>query len=464
MGPRLIQYELSDFTNILDKYGLAHIEKDLWLQVGNPSFDKKWLLFISVINHQATELLNLLIPILAGKKISFRLIKSPLLQRQINLGLHGLKKIGKVVTLFPASEKEAKDLIELLAPLLNKFRGPKVIGTIQVRNNIYASYSEIVVNSEGKKHKRLSIPSAKLIPFKTDNKSLVIHRRKFSLGKFYIPLKQIRSSSKGNIYKAVSLKDLSFRLCIIKQGRLNMVDDYAGRTIRNRLEWQKKVNEDLYGKIKVPKVIDFFEENEDSYLVMEYIRCRPLSTIVQQLLHSQTWNDITLAQKLSILTYFLQTLEIINTIHANGYIHRDIKDSNLMVLPDGNPFIIDFELSYSIKYKFPAPPFGGVQPGYQAPEQLRNDVPTQKEDIFSVGGILIFLLTGIKPEKFFSNENRLMEEKLMTKFRAYPGLLRIIRKCLNHNPNDRPELKEIIAFVMSEINNLRNTNGYRFKY
>lgn len=82
--------------------------------------------------------------------------------------------------------------------------------------------------------------------------------------------------------------------------------------------------------------------------------------------------------------------------HAKGVVHRDIKPANIMVLPSGDPKIMDFGIA-----KAPASQltrageiFG--TPAFMSPEQARGRVLDRRSDLFSLGAVLYQMLTGTK--------------------------------------------------------------------
>jgi serine/threonine protein kinase len=442
--------EFSDYGEILAKHEIKFIEKEIWLQVGKASFNKRWLIFISVIKSQLPEMLEEVLPVLKDRNISFQIVKTRLLHQYINYGRYGDNYVGRVLTLYPDSGDIARQVVAILSPILKLYYGPKVNNSIQIGPALFAKYCELERGTDGKRFKKEYIPRRSQIPFEINAAYKVKSRKNRFFGKYYFAIKTLKSSSKGDIIKATRFKCLSFKWCIVKKGKLHMVDDFWGRTIKDRLLWQKKVMEDLYDKMDVPKVLDFFEEKDDSFLVMENIRGSSLFQTIKSLYESGNWRSFNTSIRKWILDYYLYALQIVNKIHHNGYIHRDIKAENFLVLPNSKPFILDFELSYSLKEQCPAPPFQAITPGYQAPEQLNNIMPAIKEDIYSLGALLLFLLTGTHPKEFVKMAPLMIKEKMLV-MSISNGLIDTTINCLDDNPINRPEIDLIISVIYNQI-------------
>jgi serine/threonine protein kinase len=86
--------------------------------------------------------------------------------------------------------------------------------------------------------------------------------------------------------------------------------------------------------------------------------------------------------------------EALHHAHERGIVHRDVKPSNVMLLPTGEPKIMDFGIA-----KLPASQLtraGEVMgsPAYMSPERAREQPVDHRADIFSLGAVLYELLTG----------------------------------------------------------------------
>ncbi|HEX4449698.1 MAG TPA: serine/threonine-protein kinase [Kofleriaceae bacterium] len=85
-----------------------------------------------------------------------------------------------------------------------------------------------------------------------------------------------------------------------------------------------------------------------------------------------------------------------------GLIHRDVKPSNLVRLPDGKVKVTDFGLAKPVEPTSGEPALTAMgvvvgTPDYIAPEQARGEAIDERVDIYALGGTLYYLLTGVPP-------------------------------------------------------------------
>lgn len=311
---------------------------------------------------------------------------------------------------------------------------------IKVAENLFLQY--IDNNSKLVDPKTLQ----KKHPFLKDKNYTITKRSKY-VGHGYILIEMLSDSFKGMVHTCVNWRkaNLSFRL--MKTGYKNACCDPFGRTIQDRFLWQKSTLEYFKNLIPVPKVVDYFEANENYHLVTEYVDGQNIVEMVLKAYGEEKMIDKN--KQLELLEVYKKILGIIKIMHDEKYVHRDITPMNFVINKKGQVSVIDFELSYSLRSKTPEPPFGLGTFGYMSPEQMCYYVPTYKEDSFSLGCLLAYILTGKhpKPENLEhpSQLRKYLEPLVDHKY------LSLIMLCNSPDPNKRPTVQEIIDYI-NDIN------------
>lgn len=103
---------------------------------------------------------------------------------------------------------------------------------------------------------------------------------------------------------------------------------------------------------------------------------------------------------LPCLEIFRKLVEAVALAHRKGVIHRDIKPANVLVAEDGEPVLLDFGIAHTIAANADTALTQTGQkimtPAYAAPEQKEGAVATPRFDIYSLGLLLLEMITGIK--------------------------------------------------------------------
>ena len=143
----------------------------------------------------------------------------------------------------------------------------------------------------------------------------------------------------------------------------------------------------------IVSLLDFGETEEGMlYLIMEYIPGRPVSRAMAT---DGTESALRIANVLG------QVADALVVAHAAGVIHRDIKPDNILVEELASGFelakLVDFGLAsrtYSVEGDSVTRGKVVGAPAFMSPEQARAEQVTPRSDIFSMGAVLMLLLSG----------------------------------------------------------------------
>lgn len=164
---------------------------------------------------------------------------------------------------------------------------------------------------------------------------------------------QIGEGGGGTVYRALH-KRLQ-KTVVLKK----MIGNYTNiQDCRTEVDILKNLR-NLY----LPQVLDFIESPEGIYTVMEFIPGKSLQQMMDEG-HKFTEKEV--------LKYARKLCEALDYLHSQNpsIIHGDIKPANIMVTPEGNVCLIDFNISGLLEGKG-AQAFG-YTPGFSSPEQLEG--------------------------------------------------------------------------------------------
>lgn len=203
--------------------------------------------------------------------------------------------------------------------------------------------------------------------------------------------------------------------------------------VKRLFDTEAKTLYKLGNHLQIPQLFAHFEENKDFYLVQEYVEGTDLSKIIY---------PGTQLSELEVINLLKEILEILKFVHQEGVIHRDIKPSNLMRrTSDGKIIMIDFGAVKQISSKIENAQGQTIKtiaigtPGYMPSEQIQGN-PKFCSDIYAVGMLGIYALTGIPPNQL-SQDTKNLEVIWQENVSVSPKLARIINKMVRHNFNER---------------------------
>ncbi|HIE29764.1 TPA: serine/threonine-protein kinase [Candidatus Poribacteria bacterium] len=140
--------------------------------------------------------------------------------------------------------------------------------------------------------------------------------------------------------------------------------------------------------LNLPKVFDVFADGGKHYFVMEYIEGQNLKDIIER---STVIGGITESQ---VIGWTIQICDVLEYLHNEKIIHRDIKPDNIRFTPEGQIKLVDFGIAKIFDPKNPktATVKRAATHGYSAPEQYSGTEYTDaRSDIYSLGATLYYL-------------------------------------------------------------------------
>ena len=200
----------------------------------------------------------------------------------------------------------------------------------------------------------------------------------------YRPIKILGEGGFGRTFQALDEKRLNTP-CVIKQFLPQQAGSIALQKATELFKQESKRLQELGKHPQIPDLLAFFPEDGRLYLIQEFIDGQNLLQELQ--------NKGTLKEP-EIKTLLEKLLPVLQFIHDNQVIHRDIKLENIIKSKNGTLFLIDFGVSKETTGSI-LTRVGTITgtPGFAPPEQFRGIV-YHSSDLYSLAVTCVRLLTG----------------------------------------------------------------------
>jgi len=201
--------------------------------------------------------------------------------------------------------------------------------------------------------------------------------------------------------------------------------------------------------------------------------------VVSELLEGATLRDRLRDGALSsrkAIDFAAQIASGLAAAHEKGIVHRDLKPENIFITNEGRAKILDFGLA---KFTRPEVDASGNEPtqqvatdagtvmgtvGYMSPEQVRGKAADSRSDIFAFGAILYEMLSGKRAFHGDSSADTMSSilkedppDLAETNRNVSPALERIVRHCLEKNPEQRFQSAQDVAFALESLNGVSSS-------
>ncbi len=213
-------------------------------------------------------------------------------------------------------------------------------------------------------------------------------------------------------------------------------------------------------KLSTPHVVTIYNLGVDRgyhFIEMEYV---PGAVSLTEWLVRKGPFEALAASKL-----VRQVVLALEAAHRSGVVHRDVKPANVLLTPRGHAKLADFGLAHQLLG--PARERLAGTPTFMAPELFRGASASPQSDIYAVGVMLYYLLSGRLPFAASTIRSliRLHQEQTVPDIRAMveaipDRLAAIVGRCLAKDPADRfSSSLELADELRAVIQQLRDTES-----
>lgn len=210
--------------------------------------------------------------------------------------------------------------------------------------------------------------------------------------------------------------------------------------------------------INIARVFNFGQtggSNTITYMVMELLEGIGLDKLIKERGHLLSNEAVSI---------FKQICNGLCVAHAQNIVHRDLKPSNIVLLQTKEGWlvkILDFGIA-QIETDQKLTKTGVLlgSPCYMSPEQIDGLELDQRSDIYSLGCLMFEVLTGETPfagetslETLTLHKNADPSRALDTIAEIPPPLVELVKKCLQKNPELRPQTVSEILIILEQVDN-----------
>lgn len=178
----------------------------------------------------------------------------------------------------------------------------------------------------------------------------------------------------------------------------------------------------------IVKMYATFEENGSLYLVMEYVEGESIEQYVKRK---------GTIQENEAICFLSDILPAVGYLHQKGFVHRDIKPGNIMIRPNGKLCLLDFGIVKDMNHSsgYTVNQIIGTD-GYMSMEQAAGMSIDHRSDIYSLGCVLYYMLTGSHAIQKQSND--------------YATRMTIVKSAFPRAKDFNPEISDDIQRVLDK--------------
>ncbi|OJH36998.1 class III lanthionine synthetase LanKC [Cystobacter ferrugineus] len=439
--------------------------------------DTGFKIHVSTAHDRARELLAAVVPLLVSERVAFKVLVDEFVLDLSNSHMWARGASGKFITIYPADVVQMKRLMEQLHGVTKDFVGPYILSDKRYKGShvLFYRYGAFRglgrLNAYGEQVPHLRTTDGRLLPdprppfftlppgvddpFPDDDQGAagepILHGR-------YKALSAMSSSSKGGVYRCLDLTSrvevvLKEARPLVNRGRKNPCDAV------DCLENEYRILKRLEATGLAPRALDFFQDWEHSFLVMELVRGSKLSAHMASGQLSLIASPTPGADEVrrfceTFLAVSRKLITALRTIHSRGVVIQDISPKNILFdLEHDQLTFIDFEAALDLQNPEQGPVIRLFTPGFGV-ERPAGPVPTFREDHQALSRVLGDFLYPPTPFFMLAPHQR---EPMLTHFAQEKGIPEAFVRLIFGIEQDFARADELLAEAERSLGSIHSS-------
>lgn len=377
-----------------------------------------WKIHVSATVVSAADVLAACAPILVTAQTQFKFASSLSDLAKLNELRASRGGSGKFLTAYPVDDQTFAELVKRLDEATHGLAGPAILSDQPYRPGslVHFRYGEFdgvrALGADGGYRRHLVAPDGHLVPDTRDAEfapppwapplPLDLHTGQAEvepqpdsdeptvvlLADRYEVTAAVQHTNRGGVYLALDRE--TDAEVILKEARPHVATDAQGRDVRDMLRHEARLLRHLQPLGVTPRALGEFIQEGHQFLVTELLPGDSLRHGIGDGSGLRLHTVVDIVERLT---------RIVREIHRAGVVLRDLSPNNVMRLPDGDLRLIDLELAaLQDNGEWLWLGAGGGTVGFSAPEQFRLSSPDPRADLFSLGAVVLYLVTGTNPD------------------------------------------------------------------
>ena len=251
------------------------------------------------------------------------------------------------------------------------------------------------------------------------------------LGKYKI-IESIGRGAMGTVYKGYDA-DID-RVVALKVIHPHLIEDGMADELLQRFRQEVKAAARCLHQ-NIVTVFDYGVQDNVPFMVMEYVLGLDLKSLIKM------GGSVSIQQASDII---VQVLAALDFAHRQGVVHRDIKPANIMILENGQVKLADFGVARIDTSDLTSMGDMIGTPSYMSPEGLSGRKVDARSDLYTVGVVLLELLTGRRPDvgQIQPDYIELQVQSIKLDDDSRKRLLQVLLKSLDRDADARYQVAE----------------------